>query len=107
MTEQVKQHTIKVLEFLKNHQDIDNLTLKEIQERLIEYEGLLIEFVEKVLGDEENENGTLTTWWLYESVTKRFFFKDQDSLDTIEVNVEKAEDFVNFMIESLQQNQKN
>ena len=98
MNEQVKQHTIKVLEFIKNHQDIDNLTLTQIQERIIEYEGLLIEFVEKVLGDEENENGTMTTWWLYENVKKRFFFKDPNSLETIETNVESPEDFVNFMI---------
>lgn len=93
MTEQVKQHTIKVLEFLKDHQDIDELTLKEIGERMLQYEDLLITFVEKLLEDEEDINGTLTTWWLYERVEKQFF-QDGTPVD----NVEKAEDFVNYML---------
>lgn len=97
MTEQVKQHTIRVLEFLKNHQDIDRLTLKEIQKRMIEYEDLLIEFVEKVLEDKEDENGTLTTWWLFENVSKVLYHNT--SKGTTNVNVEKAEDFVYYMIE--------
>lgn len=97
MNEQVKQYTVKVLEFLKNHQDIDNLTLVQIQERMIEYEGLLIGFVEKVLEDKEDENGTLTTWWLFENVSKVLYHNT--SKGTTNVNVEKAEDFVNYMIE--------
>lgn len=97
MNEQVKLHTVKVLEFLKNHQDIDNLTLVQIQERMIEYEGLLIGFVEKVLEDKEDENGTLTTWWLFENVSKVLYHNT--SKGTTNVNVEKAEDFVNYMIE--------
>lgn len=100
MTEQVKQHTVKVLTFLKDFQDIAELTLKEIGERMLQYEDLLIEFVEKLLGDKEDINGTLTTWWLYEDVKKRFFFKDPNSLETIETNVESAEDFVNYMIKN-------
>lgn len=95
MTQQVKQHTIKVLEFLKDFKDIDELTLKEIQERMLQYEELLIEFVEKLLEDEEDINGTLTTWWLYESVEKQFF-QDGTPVD----NVEKAEDFVNYMLKA-------
>ena len=98
MNEQVKQHIIKVLEFLKNHQDIDNLTLTQIQERMVEYEGLLIEFVEKLLEDKEDENGTLTTWWLFENVEKKFFDDFGSGLEVV-ANVEKAEDFVNYMIE--------
>jgi len=97
MTEQVKQHTIKALEFLKNHQHIDNLTLVQIQERMIEYEGLLIEFVEKLLEDNEDENGTLTTWWLFENVEKVIYSKGSPT--TRQNNVEKAENFVNYMIE--------
>lgn len=95
MTEQVKQHTLKVLEFLKNHQDIDSLTLKEIQERIIEYEGLLIEFVEKVLEDEEDINGTMTTWWLFENVDKVIW----EGNPPVNVHkVEKAEHFVNYIL---------
>lgn len=97
MNKQVKQHTIKVLEFLKNHQDIDALTLKEIQERMLEYEELLIEFVEKVLEDKEDENGTLTAWWLFKDVSKVLYHNT--SKGTTSVNVEKAEDFVYYMIE--------
>lgn len=96
MTQQVKQHTIKVLEFLKDFQDIDELTLKEIQERTLQYEDLLIEFVEKVLGDKEDMNGTLTTWWLYDNSSKVFYVND--SKGTTNLNVEKAGDFVNYML---------
>ena len=71
MNEQVKQHTIKVLEFLKDFKDIDELTLKEIQERMLQYEELLIEFVEKLLEDKEDHNGTMTTWWLYDSAERK------------------------------------
>lgn len=98
MNEQVKQHTIKVLEFLKDFKDIDNLTLTQIQERIIEYEGLLIEFVEKLLGDKEDINGTLTTWWLFENTEKKFYDDFGSGLEVI-ANVESPEDFVNFMIE--------
>lgn len=96
MTQQVKQHTIKVLEFLKDFQDIDELTLKEIQERILQYEDLLIEFVEKLLEDKEDMNGTLTTWWLYDNSSKVFYVND--SKGTTNLNVEKAEDFVNYML---------
>lgn len=96
MTQQVKQHTIKVLEFLKDFQDIDELTLKEIQERILQYEDLLIEFVEKVLEDKEDINGTMTTWWLYDNSSKVFYVND--SKGTTNLNVEKAEDFVNYML---------
>lgn len=96
MTQQVKQHTIKVLEFLKDFQDIDELTLKEIQERTLQYEDLLIEFVEKLLEDKEDMNGTLTTWWLYDNSSKVFYVND--SKGTTNLNVEKAEDFVNYML---------
>ena len=99
MTEQVKQHTIKVLEFLKYFQDIDELTLKEIQERFLQYEDLLIEFVEKLLGDKEDINGTLTTWWLYENVEKKFIQYSPLYPDgRFYIYVEKAEDFVNYML---------
>ena len=91
---ELKQQIINALNFLKNHQDIDNLTLGQIQERMIEYEGLLIAFVEKVLGDEETINGTMTEWWLYEDVNKMIFTDPQN------IDVNKAEDFVNFMIDS-------
>lgn len=101
MTEQVKQHTVKVLEFLKDFKDIDELTLKEIQERMIEYEGLLIQFVEKLLEDREDINGTLTSWWLYEKVDKVFYVNEP--IGTVEINVERAEDFVDFMLNSTKQ----
>ncbi len=91
---ELKQQIVNTLNFLKNHQDIDNLTLGQIQERMIEYEGLLIAFVEKVLGDEETINGTMTEWWLYEDVNKMIFTDPQN------IDVNKAEDFVNFMIDS-------
>ena len=97
MTEQVKQHTVKVLEFLKDYQDIDELTLKEIGERMLEYEELLIEFVEKLLGDKEDINGTLTTWWLFENTEKKFYDDFGSGLEVI-ANVESPEDFVNYML---------
>ena len=94
MNEQVKQHTVKVLEFLKNHQHIDNLTLTQIQERIVEHEDLLIEFVEKLLEDKEDENGTLTTWWLFENVDKKIY---SGLVEIADLN--KPEDFINYMIE--------
>ena len=41
MTEQVKQHTIKVLEFLKDFKDIDLMTLGAIQKDLISTKNFL------------------------------------------------------------------
>jgi len=94
---ELKQQLVKTLDFLKNHQEFDELTLNQIQERLIQYESLLIEFVEKLLEDKEDENGTLTTWWLFENVTKQFYFND--SKGTTVLNVESPEDFVNYILE--------
>lgn len=99
MKPELKEHTIKVLEFLKNHQEFDELTLNQIQERLIEYESLLIEFVEIILEDKEDLNGTLTTWWLFENVEKNFY-DDTDNGKKVIVNVESPEDFVDYMINS-------
>lgn len=97
MTEQVKQHTIKVLEFLKDFKDIDHMTLGGIQERFNQYEDLLIGFVEKLLKDKEDENGTLTSWWLYENVDKKIYHEVEDHQVTYDV--EDSEDFVNYMLE--------
>ena len=101
---ELKQQIINALNFLKSHQDIDNLTLSQIQERMVEYEGLLITFVEKLLEDEETINGTMTEWWLYESVPK-FIYEGKDGKpetfdDKPIADLTKAEDFVNFMIDS-------
>jgi len=98
MKSEIKHQLIKTLKFLKNHQDIDKLTLSEIQERMIQYESLLIEFIETILEDKEDLNGTLTTWWLFEDVTKQFYLNDPKGITVL--NVESAEDFVNYMIES-------
>ena len=98
MKEELKQQLIKTLKFLKDHQDIDKLTLNQIQERLIQYESFLIELVEVILEDKENENGTLTTWWLYENVSKVIY--PQGSSATKNNNVESPEDFVNYMVDS-------
>ena len=107
MKQELKQQLIKTLDFLKNHQDIGNLTLSQIQERVIEYEELLIEFVEKLLEDEETINGTLTTWWLYENVEKILYNSTTpDGTITPEINVESAEDFVHYMINSLKDDNK-
>ena len=94
MKQELKQQLIKTLEFLKDHQDIDKLTLNQIQERLIEYESFLIELVETILEDKEDLNGTLTTWWLFEEVEKKFY------TDTKNIDVAEAEDFVNYMIDT-------
>lgn len=98
MNKELKDHIIETLEFLKDHKDIDNLTLTQIQERMIQYESLLIEFVEKALEDEEGQNGTLTSWWLYENVEKKIYHTDNTGGYT--VNVEYPEDFVNFMLDT-------
>lgn len=100
MTEQVKQHTIKVLEFLKDFKDIDLMTLGAIQERFNQYEELLIEFVEKLLEDKEDINGTLTTWWLYDNVDKKItqyspLYPDGKFF----IDLESSESFVNYMLE--------
>lgn len=101
---ELKQQIVNTLNFLKNHQDIDNLTLGQIQERMIEYQGLLIAFVEKVLGDEETINGTMTEWWLYNNVPKFIYEGKGGKPETFEdkpiADLTKAQDFVNFMIDS-------
>ena len=93
MKPELKQQLVKTLDFLKNHQEFDELTLTQIQERLIQYESLLIELVEVVLEDKEDENGTMTTWWLFENVNKLITYKDGSVED-----VKSAEDFVDYMI---------
>jgi len=97
MKPELKQQLVKTLDFLKNHQEFDELTLNQIQERLIQYESLLIELVEVTLEDKEDINGTLTTWWLFENVNKVIYPKDSPT--TSNNNVESPEDFINYMIE--------
>ena len=72
------------------------MTLGAIQERFNQYEELLIEFVEKLLEDKEDINGTLTTWWLYDNVDKKIYQEVEDHQVTYDV--EDSEDFVNYMI---------
>ena len=96
MNQQLKEHTIKVLEFLKDHKDIDNLTLTQIQERMIQYESLLIEFVEKALGDEEDQNGTLTSWWLFDNVEKKIYHTDNSG--GYYIVMEDPKDFVDYLL---------
>lgn len=96
MKQELKQHIIKTLDFLKNHQEFDELTLNQIQERLIEYESLLIEFVEQLLEDKEDLNGTLTTWWLFENVEKKFYYKSDEG--DVTLDVESPEDFVTYIL---------
>ncbi len=89
-----KELLVKILTFLKEEPDIQGLTIEQIEMRFYDFEGFLVELVEESLQDKQGEHGTLTTWWLYDHSDKVFYEGDK------ETNVESAEDFVNFMIES-------
>ena len=58
---------------------------------------LLRNLVEKVLDDEDSENGTMTAWWLYENVDKKLYEEVNEIQLTYDVS--SAEDFVNYMLE--------
>lgn len=91
-----KELLVKTLKFLKEEPDIRELTIDEIEKRFYHFEHLLISLVEDSLQDKENEHGTMTSWWLYDSSEKIIY--DEDSLVLVKANVESAEDFVNYMI---------
>lgn len=94
MKQELKQHITKCLKYLKNPVDIEELTLYNIEVKYEELTNLLRTFIELSLEDKETQDGTITQWWLYEKVDKIFY------TDTKNIDVNKAEDFVNFMIDS-------
>ena len=65
-----------------------------LKKRFYDFENYIIQLVEELLQDKETEHGTLTTWWLYDNVPKIFYEAPE------EINVEKAEDFVEYMIKN-------
>lgn len=89
-----KELLVKTLKFLKEEPDNRELTIDELEKRFYHFEHLLISLVEDALQDKETEHGTLTTWWLYDSSDKLIYDK------TTKINVESAEDFVNYMIDT-------
>jgi hypothetical protein len=97
MKEELKQHIINTLDYLKDFPSVNKLTIQEIEDcyhRMIE---MLGQFVELELNDEEGQDGTMTSWWLYENVDKKIYQEVEDHQVTYDV--EDSEDFVNYMIE--------
>lgn len=90
-----KELLVKVLKFLKEEPDTRDLTLAQIEERFYQFESFIIELVEEVLQDTEGQDGTMTTWWLYDNVDKKIYEEVEGVQATH--NVESAEDFVNYM----------
>lgn len=97
MKEELKQQLVKTLKFLKKKRDINKLTLNQIRDTLAIQQELLRNLVEKVLDDEDSENGTTTAWWLYENVDKKLYEEVNEIQLTYDVS--SAEDFVTYMIE--------
>lgn len=97
MKVELKQQLVKTLKFLKKNRDINKLTLNQIRDMLASQEILLRNLVEKVLDDEDSENGTMTAWWLYENVDKKLYEEVNEIQLTYDVS--SAEDFVNYMLE--------
>ena len=93
-----KELLVKVLEFLKEEPELRDMTLREIEERFYSFEHLIISLVEEFLQDKAGEHGTLTTWWLYDNADKKIYHTDKTG--GYFIDVESAESFVNFMIES-------
>lgn len=93
-----KELLVKTLKFLKEEPDTRDLTIDELEKRFYHFEHLLISLVEDALQDKETEHGTMTTWWLYDSCSKVFYVNNSKGTKTI--NVESAEDFVNYMIDT-------
>lgn len=97
MKVELKQQLVKTLKFLKKNRDINKLTLNQIRDMLASQEILLMNLVEKVLDDEDSENGTMTAWWLYENVDKKLYEEVNEVQLTYDVS--SVEDFVNYMVE--------
>lgn len=93
-----KELLVKTLKFLKEEPELVELTIHEIEKRFYNFEHLLISLVEDALQDKETEHGTMTTWWLYDSSEKIIY--EEGSLVLVKTNVESAEDFVNYMIDT-------
>lgn len=98
MKEELKQQLVETLKFLKKNRDINKLTLNQIRDMLASQEILLMNLVEKVLDDEDSKNGTMTAWWLYENVDKKLYEEVNEVQLTYDVS--SAEDFVNYMLET-------
>jgi len=94
MKQELKQHIIDTLKYLKEHTDIDELTINQIYNKFEYMTTLLRNFVELSLEDKETQDGTMTEWWLYQDVNKVIF------TDPKNIDVNKAEDFVNFMLDA-------
>ena len=58
-----------------------------------EYQKISINLIILILGGFKDE----VEWWIYESVKKQYFIKDENG-DEIIIDVEKAEDFIEFIL---------
>lgn len=97
MKQELKQHIINTLDYLKDFPSVNKLTIQEIEDcyhRMIE---MLGQFVEIELNDKEEQDGTMTSWWLYENIDKKIYQEVEDHQVTYDV--EDSEDFVNYMLE--------
>ena len=100
MKQELKQHIINTLDYLKDFPSVNKLTIQEIEDcyhRMIE---MLGQFVEIELNDEEGQDGTMTSWWLYDNVDKKItqyspLYPDGKFF----IDLESSESFVNYMLE--------
>jgi hypothetical protein len=86
MKQELKQHIINTLDYLKDFPSVNKLTIQEIEDcyhRMIE---MLGQFVELELNDEEGQDGTMTSWWLYENVDKKIYQEVEEHQVTYDRN---------------------
>jgi hypothetical protein len=101
MTDEVKQKIAELLNELKAQQDkyvklyqmfqVDLANMDRHANQKAE------ELIELLLCDEDDGHGTMTGWWLYEEVEKVLYAEGSNGKEVI-ANVEKAEDFVEWMV---------
>lgn len=100
MKQELKQHIINTLDYLKDTKYINDLTIIEIEEKIEVLTDLLRTSVELVLNDEEGQNGTMTSWWLYDNV-KKIIYAPCDpvtSTENIIADLTNSQNFVEYMI---------
>lgn len=83
-----------VTDFLEEKICTDTWAFCTVGEKLID---LLIEILEK----EFNDIGKWIDWWLFEDVEKIVYYQDKQNR-----NVEKIEDFYQFLLDNQKENQK-
>jgi hypothetical protein len=101
MTDEVKQKIAELLNELKAQQDkyiklyqMFHVDLSNMDRHVNQKAEELIELL---LCDEDDEHGTMTSWWLYEDVDKLLYAEGSNGKEVI-ANLEKAEDFVEWMV---------